>query len=50
MQQPVSDSSDILQNLHFADNSTRTDASNKGFKINPISDHLDSAFQDARVG
>ena len=34
---------EILQNLHFADNA-ETDKEDKGYKIRPITDHLNKAF------
>ena len=37
---------EILQNLHFADNS-KQDQTKKGYKICPIIDHLNKPFQES---
>ena len=37
---------EILQNLHFADNS-KQDQTNKGYKIRPNIDHLNKSFQES---
>ena len=34
---------DVLQNLHFADNTTQN-KKDKGYKIKPIIDHLNESF------
>ena len=38
---------DIMQNMYFVDNTTRTDESSKSFKIDPVIDHLNCAFKNA---
>ena len=37
---------EILQNIHFADNS-KNDSSDKGYKIRPIIEHLNKSFQNS---
>ena len=37
---------EILQNIHFADNS-KNDSSDKGYKIHPIIEHFNKSFQNS---
>ena len=38
---------EILKNLHFIDNTTRTEESSKSFKIDPVIEHLNKAYKSA---
>ena len=38
---------EILKNLHFVDNTKRTEESSKSFKIDPVIEHLNAAFKNA---